>query len=193
MEATSSAEILGPAARAELLDVARRAVAEGLATGRVWVPDAGAFSESVRPQRACFVTLHVKHRLRGCVGTLQARHPLVSEVARSAHGAAFRDPRFAPVSADEAAGLEYHISVLAPSEPISFTSERDLLRQLRPGVDGVILRDGGRAGTFLPDVWDTLPKPEDFLRQLRIKAGLAGNHWSSTMAVSRYTTESFGE
>ncbi len=195
MEAICSPEPapLEAEARAELFAVARRSVQEGLLAGAVWEPDAKGFGARLQEARACFVTLHVERRLRGCVGTLQARRPLVVEVARSAHGAAFRDPRFAPVSASELAELAYHISVLSSSEPMVFSCESDLLRQLRPGLDGLVLRDAGHTGTFLPDVWKNLPHPMEFLRQLRLKAGLAPDHWSDTLTVARYTTESFDE
>ena len=102
-------------------------------------------------------------------------------------------PRFQPVSASEFGDLEIHISVLSPPEPMIFTSEADLLRQIRPGIDGLILEDGAYRGTFLPSVWEQLPDPAQFLAHLKMKAGLPPNYWSDTLKVSRYTTESFSE
>ncbi len=87
--------------------------------------------------------------------------------------------------------MDFHISVLGPAEPLSFTDEADLIRRLRPGIDGLILRAGRQQGTFLPSVWDSLPQPQDFLRQLKRKAGLPEDYWSDGIQVWRYETESF--
>ena len=144
-------------------------------------------------ERATFVTLNKFGELRGCIGHLEAIQPLIADVAENAFNAAFRDPRFQPVTASEFGDLEVHISVLSPPEPMVFTSEADLLRQIRPGIDGLILEDGAYRGTFLPSVWEQLPDPAQFLAHLKMKAGLPPNYWSDTLKVSRYTTESFSE
>jgi AmmeMemoRadiSam system protein A len=94
------------------------------------------------------------------------------------------------VTAEERERLEFHVSVLSPAERMSFTSEQDFLAQLRPGVDGLILEEAGSRATFLPDVWESLPEPRDFVARLKEKAGLAADHWSSRIQVSRYTTRS---
>ncbi len=88
--------------------------------------------------------------------------------------------------------LQFHISVLTPPVAMHFTDEQTLLSQLRPGIDGLVLRVGKHCGTFLPQVWESIPEPADFLRQLRLKAGLAPDHWSDSLIVERYQTESFG-
>lgn len=142
--------------------------------------------------RATFVTLEIGGALRGCIGVLEAIRPLVVDVARNAFAAAFEDPRFPRLTRAELPRLDIHISVLTPPEPMHFDSEADLLRQIRPGIDGLILEDRGRRGTFLPSVWEQLPKPDEFFEHLRHKAGLPGGYWSETLIVSRYTTESFG-
>ncbi len=178
--------------RATLIDIAATSIAYGLRAGRPLEVDAAAYSPRLQARKGCFVTLHLDGELRGCVGSLVPRGPLVCEVGRTAHSAAFRDPRFAPVSEQEAPRLDIHISVLSAPSPLSFDSEADLLRQLRPGVDGLILRDGGHQGTFLPEVWERFAEPRDFVRQLRIKAGLSPEHWSPSLRVERYTTESWG-
>lgn len=139
------------------------------------------------------MTLEAKGRLRGCIGHLEAIQPLVVDVAENAFAAAFRDSRFPPLSADEWRGVEVHLSLLTAPEPMHFSDEIDLIRQIRPGEDGLILQDGPNRGTFLPSVWESLPDPVDFLLHLKQKAGLAANHWSDTVEVSRYRTESFGE
>jgi uncharacterized protein len=188
----SSADAYDSRQRQALLDTARRALEHGVASGRMLVPELTGLDPALCEPRGVFVTLHdADGALRGCIGSLQPRGPLVQEVTRAAFNAGFEDPRFPPLAADELAGLQVHISVLGPSEEIHFESERDLLQQLRPGMDGLILEDGHRMGTFLPDVWTSLPTPDSFLRQLRVKAGLPPDHWSSTVRVRRYTTEAF--
>jgi len=153
--------------------------------------DPGAFPAALRAERACFVTLKRHGELRGCIGHLEACAPLVCDVVENAFSAAFRDPRFAPLTPPELEDLEIHISVLTPAEPIAFDSEAELLRQIRPFVDGLILEEGLHRGTFLPSVWEQLPEPEQFLRHLKLKAGLGEHYWSGEMRVSRYETESF--
>lgn len=177
--------------RGDLLEVARISITHGLKYGKPFQPDLGKFQGHLLDKRACFVTLNLEGELRGCIGHLQAIQPLVSDVAENAFAAAFRDPRFAPLSPPEARQIEIHISVLSVPEPMSFSSEQDLLAQIRPGIDGLILEDGWYRGTFLPSVWEQLPEREDFWRHLKGKAGLPVNHWSANVKVSRYTTESF--
>lgn len=178
--------------RNTLLRVARDSIACGLRDRKPLAVQAADFPESLRPLRATFVTLENEGHLRGCIGTLTARLPLVEDVAVHAFAAAFEDPRFPPVTPEEAARLELHISILSPPEPLTVRDEADLLRQLRPGVDGLILGDGLRRATFLPAVWEDLPEPRDFVRHLKAKAGLGADYWSPRMKAERYETESFG-
>ena len=109
---------------------------------------------------------------------------------RPSRAAAFRDPRFSHVTQEELGQLEYHVSILSKPVPIRFTSEADLLAQIRPGVDGLILHEGPKKGTLLPAVWDHLHDPVEFLAQLKLKAGLPRDYWSSTVRVERYTAQS---
>ena len=125
------------------------------------------------------------------MGTLEARRPLVVDVAVNARNAAFRDPRFEPLATPEIDGLEVGISVLAPPEPLPRASRAELLRALRPGVDGLILEDGHRRATFLPAAWQTLPDPQGFLDHLLRKAGLSPEAWPAKLRLQRYTVESF--
>ena len=181
---------LDPAHVDALLEVANRAIEQSLRTGRPWLPDPQRNAAVLRETRATFVTLRREGKLRGCVGTLEAVRPLVVDVAHNAWAAAFRDTRFPPLEAAEREGLDVHLSILRPSELLDFGSEEDLLGQLRPGVDGLILEEGGRRGTFLPAVWESLPEPRAFLRELKRKAGLPADHWSDTLRAHRYTVES---
>jgi AmmeMemoRadiSam system protein A len=183
---------LDAAERAALLDVARRSIAHGLAHGHPLAVDPDAWSPALRAHQAAFVTLNRAGQLRGCIGHLEATQPLVLDVADNAFAAAFRDPRFLPLAPDELDGLEIHVSVLSPPVALEVSSEEELLRRLRPGIDGLILDDGLHRGTFLPSVWESLPKPAQFVGQLKLKAGLPIAYWSDRIRVSRYTTESFG-
>jgi len=186
---------LAPPERAALLALARESIARGLEGSGGAPPAASALPadapEALRAPRASFVTLRRRGALRGCVGSLEARRPLAEDVACNAFAAAFRDPRFAPLLAEELAALHVGISVLAPAEPLQAEDEAALLGQLRPGVDGLVLRRGPHRATFLPAVWESLPEPRDFLRALRSKAGLPRDHWSRDLAFERYTVESF--
>jgi len=139
---------------------------------------------------ASFVSLHRRGALRGCMGSLEARRPLAEDVAGNARAAAFLDPRFPPVAPEEIAELELEISVLGPARPLPAASEAELVAALRPGVDGLVLREGGRRATYLPSVWTQLPDPAEFVRQLKRKAGLPPDHWSPTLGFDRYEVES---
>jgi AmmeMemoRadiSam system protein A len=164
--------------------------AHGLRTGRPLVVDPDAYPPELAQPRATFVTLRSAGELRGCLGGLAAIRPLVADIAHSAFGAAFRDSRFPPVEADELDDLEIHVSILSPLEPLSVPDETALLDAIRPGVDGLVVRDGDRQGTFLPAVWESLPEPSTFWRELKRKAGLPVDSWSSRWEISRYTVES---
>lgn len=182
---------LSPEGRRMLLGIARDSIQHGLDQGAPLAVVAHDYPAELQAIRACFVTLHLRGSLRGCIGHLEANLPLIEDVADNAYAAAFSDPRFPALARHELADLQIHISVLTPSQPISFTSEADLIGQLRPHRDGLILTDGLHRGTFLPSVWEQLPEPAMFLRHLKLKAGLTADHWSEHLQVYRYETESF--
>lgn len=172
---------------AMLLDLARRAIVTGFSGERLRIVP-GDHPVTLRGHRASFVTLQRRGRLRGCIGSLEARWSLVEDIAWNAFNAAFKDPRFPPLGAAEMSDTEVHLSVLSPPVPLPVNSEADLLRELRPGVDGLILSEGARRSTFLPSVWAQLPTPAEFVRQLKLKAGLDATHWSDALSFQRYTT-----
>lgn len=147
--------------------------------------------EWLRELGASFVTLKLEGDLRGCIGTIDPHRPLGEDVAHNAVAAAYRDPRFPPVSSVEREQLEIEVSVLSPREYIAVEDERDALAKLRPGVDGVYLEYGYARSTFLPQVWESLPDPMEFLGELRRKAGLPARFWHPSMKISRYTVEKF--
>jgi AmmeMemoRadiSam system protein A len=177
--------------RRVLLGIAASSIRHGLEHGKPNPVEVDEYPQRLREKRASFVTLKQGGELRGCIGTLVASRTLVEDVAYNAHGAAFADKRFTPVTADEASRLAIGISVLSTPEPLAFSSEMDLIARIRPGIDGLILEEGDRRGTFLPSVWETLPEPRDFLRQLKRKAGLAPDYWSENIRMQCYTAESF--
>jgi AmmeMemoRadiSam system protein A len=181
------------AQRHQLLALARQSIDKGIVeVGSLATPNL-VFSPSLQIARGSFVTLRVDKQLRGCCGTLIATRPLSEDVWRNAWASAFADPRFSPLEADEWPDVHLHISVLSPLEPVVVDSEQALLEMLRPGVDGLVLeRDESRA-TFLPDVWEQIPEPLEFVRHLKQKAGWPANAWSPLINVQRYTTESFEE
>jgi len=142
---------------------------------------------------ATFVTLTQDGQLRGCIGSLEAHRPLLEDVKANANAAAFRDPRFAPLDAGEFERTRVEVSLLSPLFPLTFRDEQDALSQLRPGIDGVVLEYGYHRGTFLPQVWEQLPRPVDFLAHLKAKAGLPADFWADGVKLYRYTVEKWKE
>ena len=176
--------------RNTLLELASKSIRFGLSHNTTMPISTDEYSESLRQERATFVTLKINSNLRGCIGTLEAHRPLAADVIHNAHAAAFSDPRFPPLTENEFDKLELHISILNPAEEMEFSSEKDLKTQLRPGIDGLILTEGHSRSTFLPSVWESLTSADDFLCHLKLKAGLPANYWSETINFKRYTTTS---
>ena len=174
-----------------LLDVALASINCGLLTGNALATDTNNYPPTLTGMRASFVTLKHDDTLRGCIGSLEPTDSLVRNVANNAFAAAFRDPRFPALTAQELNGLTIHIAVLGLLQTVECDTEADLLRQLQAGADGWVIEDKGYRGTFLPAVWETLPNPVHFLQHLKNKAGLPENYWSDTIKIWRYSTESF--
>ena len=142
---------------------------------------------------ATFVTLTQQGNLRGCIGSLEAWRPLDEDVRANAQSAACRDPRFAALSAAELARTRVEVSLLTPAEPMPVTDEADAIRQMRPGIDGLIFECHGRRGTFLPQVWESLPEPQQFFAHLKQKAGFAADFWSPDVRLYRYAVQKWKE
>ena len=174
---------------AALLTLARSAIA-----GEFGLPAAKPVDHPalVRPG-ATFVTLTQNGRLRGCIGSLEAWRPLHEDVSRNAVAAAFRDPRFAPLEAEEFPATRVEVSLLTAAEPLSFADEADALAQIEPGVDGVILECDGRRATFLPQVWEQLPDPRQFMAHLKQKAGFSPQWWDPAVRLFRYGVDKWKE
>ena len=180
-------------ARRVLLELARESIRNGLGGDGPLRVQASEHALALRETRASFVTLHRLEVLRGCVGAIEARRALAEDVAWNAHAAAFKDPRFEPLLAEDLADLAIHISVLSPLESLPVASREELIAALRPGRDGLVLSQQGRRATFLPTVWKSLPRPDEFVRQLERKAGFQDNVWGGPVECLRYTTEEWSE
>jgi AmmeMemoRadiSam system protein A len=148
---------------------------------------------SLHEPGATFVTLTQQGQLRGCIGSLEARRPLAADVTANARFAAFHDPRFAPLTETELAHTRVEVSLLTPAVPMSFTDEADAIRQMQPGVDGMIFECYGRRGTFLPQVWESLPEPHQFFTHLKQKAGFSPDFWSPDVKLYRYEVQKWKE
>jgi AmmeMemoRadiSam system protein A len=173
-----------------LLVLARNAIAEKLGVAPAAEP---AACPELAQSGAVFVTLTKNGELRGCIGSLEARRPLRDDLTANARAAAFSDPRFDPLQAAELPGIRVEVSLLNAPQPMTYTSEADAVAQLRPNVDGVILEYGRHRGTFLPQVWEGLPEPRQFMAQLKRKAGLPPDFWSNEIKLSRYQVEKWKE
>ncbi len=175
-----------------LLSLARQAVAYRLQAQRPFTVVVNDYGDKLCQWAATFVTIKLKGRLRGCIGALEAHRPLVDDVVANAQSAAFRDPRFEPVSVGELEQLQFEISVLTPPQAMTIGDEGELIAQLRPGEDGLIIQQDGHSATFLPSVWEQLPTPAAFLAQLKRKAGITPDA-AQPLQAWRYHTLSFAE
>ena len=173
-----------------LLTLARNAIAREFGLPQAAVT--GDPPELAQPG-ATFVTLTQHGQLRGCIGSLEAWRPLGQDVQENAVAAAFRDPRFDPLTAGELGYTRVEVSLLTPPEALHFASEADALAQLHPGVDGVIFSAGHRRSTFLPQVWEQLPEPALFMAHLKQKAGLPADYWSDAVKLERYRVQKWKE
>jgi len=172
-----------------LLPIARAAIHQVLALpleadeSALWLAEQGA----------CFVTLTQHGELRGCIGSLLAHRPLLHDVKANAVAAALHDPRFLPLTQTELPHTRVEVSLLSPMQPLNFEDEQDALAQLHPEVDGVVLEYGRHRSTFLPQVWEQLPTPREFMAHLKHKAGLPIDFWSPGVQLLRYTVEKWKE
>jgi len=177
-----------------LLQIARRSL-ELAVRGEDLPPlDDARLTPCLRETGASFVTLTVRGDLRGCIGALEPHQPLAMDVREHAVAAALEDPRFPPVQPEELAQIDIEVSRLTVPERLEYTDADDLLAKLNPNVDGVILRDGWRRATFLPQVWEKIPDKAEFLAELCYKMGAAPNTWRHKhLEVFIYHVEEFHE
>ncbi len=187
-------EKLSPPEKQQLLSVARAAVEAAAHKQPLPQLDLDEYSQILKDDGASFVTLMIGGSLRGCIGTLEAYQPLVQDVQSRALQAASQDPRFSPVRPEELDQIKIEISRLTQPMPLEYDHPKDLLTLLKPGVDGVVVSEGHRRATFLPQVWDDLKEPEQFLTQLCRKMGCSPGYWEhKLLKVETYQVEEFSE
>jgi AmmeMemoRadiSam system protein A len=177
---------------AVLAEVATRSVLEAVGQQRRFDPDLTDYPPSLRRPGAVFVTLRRGGALRGCIGTMEPVMPLVHAAADRARAAAFDDPRFPPVGRRELEDLQVEVSVLTPMEPFTVAGYDDLVATLRPSVDGLLVEAGSYRATFLPAVWEQLPRPDGFVAALWRKAGLPPRAWPQGICTWRYRAQHSG-
>jgi len=180
--------------RQTLLRMARETMESAVKGEKLHPSGASTVSSKLREEGASFVTLTIGGQLRGCIGTLEARQSLADDVCEHAVAAALEDPRFPPVREDELNRIQIEVSRLTRPVPLEYRDADDLLSKLRPHVDGVILRDGFRRATFLPQVWEKIPDPSGFLDNLCYKMGVSHDQWRRKhLEVLVYQVEEFHE
>ena len=178
-----------------LLRLAREAMTQRVKGEKLSRLELSALPGRLREEGASFVTLTIRGELRGCIGALEAYEPLAQDVRDHAVAAALEDPRFPPVEERELGAIQIEVSRLTRPLPLSYKGADDLVSKLKPGVDGVILRDGfGRRATFLPQVWEKIPNTAEFLNHLCQKMGLSENAWRTKhLEALTYQVEEFRE
>ena len=177
-----------------LLRVAREALQSGVNRRALPALDLESMTSHLRADGASFVTLTIHGELRGCIGALEPYQPLVQDVREHSVAAALEDPRFPLVSPEELDQIEIEVSRLTFPQKLEYADAENLCARLRPGVDGVILRDGFRRATFLPQVWEKIPDKAEFLDNLCYKMGAAPDTWRHKhLEVLTYQVEEFRE
>jgi len=191
----SNKDQLSPEEGRYLLKVARQTIEQEL-SGK----SDRALLEPVLPStkfgdpRGTFVTLTINHGLRGCIGHIIPQETLLEGVKENAINAAFRDPRFPPLSKKEFEQIKIEVSILTEPKALAYANAGDLLKKIRPGVDGLIIKKGFHQATFLPQVWDQLPDVKEFLTHLCMKAGLEADEWKKgALEVQTYQVQAFEE
>ena len=172
----------------ELLEIVKKSLDAAVTSKELYHPQRENAQDVLFNKGASFVTLTKDGKLRGCIGSEKHEKSIAADLAYNAFAAALQDKRFAPVEPDELNKIDFTISLLTNFEEITFTSYEDLLSKLRPTVDGVLIRDGKRQGLFLPAVWKDIPDKQDFMTELKLKAGLSPSYWSDNIKVFRFRT-----
>lgn len=176
-----------------LISVARKTIESRLFNREIPL-EKGLANEKYLEKRGTFVTLTINNDLRGCIGHIVPQETLLEGIRVNAINAAFKDPRFAPLSKGEWDRVKVEISILTEPAPLKYNGAEDLLNKLKPGIDGLIIEKGYQSATFLPQVWDQLPEKEEFLGHLCMKAGLNTNEWKKgTLTVYTYQVQAFEE
>ncbi len=172
--------------RDAILDIVRKSLQEAVANGKIYNPSRQDYANVMFDKGASFVTLKEQGELRGCIGSLIASRAIAQDIAANAYAAAMEDTRFSPVTVKELPKVSFSVSLLTDYEKLSFKNEDDVLSQIIPNVDGLVIRDGDRQGVFLPSVWEQIPDKKEFLNNLKIKAGLSPAYWSDKIKIYRF-------
>ncbi len=180
-------QILNSEDKALIFDVIHKSIEQGLETGKAYEPDIKEVADKLKKNYAVFITLKINGDLRGCIGTTEAHMPLINAVAQYAYAAAFSDPRFKPLTAKEYKQVDISLSILTPAVDLPFSDEQDLINKLRPNIDGIIIAKNHARATFLPVVWESIKQPEQFISELKRKAGISSSDCPDK--VWRYTAE----
>ncbi len=187
-------ETLTTSERQTLLRIARESLEDAVRGKALPLLSVYPITPALGANGASFVTLTVQGELRGCIGALEAYQPLAEDVREHAVAAALEDPRFPPVREEELSRIQIEVSRLTPPKQLEYETSEELLAKLRPHVDGVVLRHGSRRATFLPQVWEKIPNPEEFLNQLCYKMNVKPNTWRDVkLLVFTYQVEEFHE
>lgn len=177
-----------------LLHIAREAIEYRVRGGKLPPIQTASLTSNLREEGATFVTLTIGGQLRGCIGALEAYQPLADDVREHAVAAALEDSRFPPLREDELSRIQIEVSRLTRPVPLEYQDADDLISKLRPNVDGVLIKDGLRRATFLPQVWEKLPDPSEFMDNLCYKMGVGHHHWRNKhLDVFIYQVEEFHE
>jgi AmmeMemoRadiSam system protein A len=177
-----------------LLHVARQTIEQELFVRKEPKKSDSDLPPKFSEHRGTFVTLTMGGNLRGCIGHIIPQESLIEGIKVNAINAAFRDPRFPSLTKEEWKKVEIEVSILTDPKPLSYSDANDLLKKLRPGIDGVIIKKGSHQATFLPQVWEQLPSKEKFLNHLCFKAGLDRDAWrKGDLEVSTYQVQAFEE
>ncbi len=180
-------QILNSEDKALIFDVIHKSIEQGLETGKAYEPDIKEVADKLKENYAVFITLKINGNLRGCIGTTEAHMPLINAVAQYAYAAAFSDPRFKPLTANEYKQVDISLSILTPAVVLPFNDEQDLINKLRPNIDGIIIAKNHARATFLPVVWESIKQAEQFISELKRKAGISSSDCPDK--VWRYTAE----
>jgi len=170
----------------ELLLIAEKSLQTSVTEQKKFTPSRNDFANALFDKGASFVTLKKNGTLRGCIGSLTPKQAISFDVAANTYAAAMEDERFTPVVPEELPDIDISVSLLTGYEQIKYKNEDDLLSQLHAGIDGLVIRDGDRQGLFLPSVWQELPDKQDFLKNLKLKAGLSPTYWSNNIKAYRF-------
>ena len=171
-----------------IIDIVSKSLEKAILENSEYSPNRDNYDNVMFDKGASFVTLEKNNKLRGCIGSVFSTMSIAEDLAKNAKSAALHDTRFNPVSKDELKDITFKVSLLTGFEEIKFSSYDDLLKQIKPKIDGLLIKDGKRQGIFLPAVWEDIPNKKEFLTELKIKAGLSPTYWSDNIEIFRFRT-----